>query len=559
MAMPLYKKSMFAAIVILGALLLTEAGLRLVGFEYVPQAEPMRFVGMDVEDAGVRHFIRSSDSTFWELIPGADLRRDTGSVERVSAIGTRGFAPTESDERAARVEGEPVGALDTAERGVRRVVALGDSCTFGMGIALDAIFPSRLEAMLTRALPGETVEVINGGVPGYTTHQMLVRFRENLVRLRPDVVVVYAGHWNDFGPALGGTDRQRAEQARRAVASGSRDDHGAQRFGGVRSLQAIDRLVAPMTSKRLERRIERYRREFVESRRPEGARVPLDHFRDNLDQIVELARGIGADVFLLPGPSPRDTFHGLAWLGEYQDEMRALAATSGAAIVETQNEFRERPDDEMFIDFIHPSAAGHEVIAAALARAMQDRGVLGLDTAKRIRTQQDGTVRDPSVADAGVARSMPATPLAALGARCGAAEIVDMTSYRVAVPGEIVIEGLRVPRKSRLDSRFTVGEGEGEGGAAVRLRVLAEREGAAGDAPWVLTDRTLDGTSNDAAVERWFMTGYGGATVRLRISVALVEGDGVGKMADDAGTAAPGTVSPGTMVTWVEPVLRAAF
>jgi lysophospholipase L1-like esterase len=72
--------------------------------------------------------------------------------------------------------------------GKRRIVVLGDSYTFGLGVEFGQTYGKRLEARLSRAL-GPT-EVINFGVSGYNTVQELATLREIAARYRPDLIVV---------------------------------------------------------------------------------------------------------------------------------------------------------------------------------------------------------------------------------------------------------------------------------------------------------------------------------------------------------------------------------
>lgn len=68
--------------------------------------------------------------------------------------------------------------------GVKRVVLLGDSVTFGLGAGLKQTFASRLE----RSLPG--VEVINGGVGGYNTYSERRWLEAMGLSYEPDAIAV---------------------------------------------------------------------------------------------------------------------------------------------------------------------------------------------------------------------------------------------------------------------------------------------------------------------------------------------------------------------------------
>jgi lysophospholipase L1-like esterase len=74
--------------------------------------------------------------------------------------------------------------------GVNRILALGDSIVFGVGVPhTDLAFPAVLERSLNKAKEG-SAEVINAGVPGYTAYNELFFYQDHARPFTPDVVVV---------------------------------------------------------------------------------------------------------------------------------------------------------------------------------------------------------------------------------------------------------------------------------------------------------------------------------------------------------------------------------
>src|SRR5207245_167288 len=69
-----------------------------------------------------------------------------------------------------------------------RILALGDSFTEAYSVPLEQSVTQVLERKLTT--PGCPIEVINGGVAGYSTDQEYLRYREEGVRYHPRVVVL---------------------------------------------------------------------------------------------------------------------------------------------------------------------------------------------------------------------------------------------------------------------------------------------------------------------------------------------------------------------------------
>lgn len=76
--------------------------------------------------------------------------------------------------------------------GTFRVVCLGGSSTYGNSPSSDAAtWPARLEHHLREAHPEKSIEVINGGAPGWSTFESTVNLAFRMVDFEPDLVVVY--------------------------------------------------------------------------------------------------------------------------------------------------------------------------------------------------------------------------------------------------------------------------------------------------------------------------------------------------------------------------------
>lgn len=115
-------------------------------------------------------FRASSDPVLeYELRPGA---RD--GAHRINAAGfrDRAFAPTPAPDHF-------------------RIVALGDSVTYGLGVRREDAYPKRLERLLDRCAgaDGLRFETLNLGVPGYNVTQVVERLRGLGLREHPDLVL----------------------------------------------------------------------------------------------------------------------------------------------------------------------------------------------------------------------------------------------------------------------------------------------------------------------------------------------------------------------------------
>ena len=105
----------------------------------------------------------------WVIRPGLrDFVSLTGDVVNSSPRGTRGRVEHSYEKTPGRT----------------RIVAVGDSYTFGREVSDDSTYPSRLGQLLPRA------EVINLGVVGYGLDQVCLQTREEAVRYHPDLVIL---------------------------------------------------------------------------------------------------------------------------------------------------------------------------------------------------------------------------------------------------------------------------------------------------------------------------------------------------------------------------------
>jgi len=78
-----------------------------------------------------------------------------------------------------------------------RVLALGDSNTYGLYLPAQESYPSQLEHEWNRAHPDLPIDVINLGYPGTNSFRLLANLPDILDTFKPDLVLVMIG-FNDF-------------------------------------------------------------------------------------------------------------------------------------------------------------------------------------------------------------------------------------------------------------------------------------------------------------------------------------------------------------------------
>jgi lysophospholipase L1-like esterase len=89
-------------------------------------------------------------------------------------------------------------AYDTPP-GVTRILALGDSVTFGWGVELEKTYPKVLERLLNGGPNRDRYEVLNGGVGNFTTSRIIGFYDYELHKYQPSVVIFafYLNNAND--------------------------------------------------------------------------------------------------------------------------------------------------------------------------------------------------------------------------------------------------------------------------------------------------------------------------------------------------------------------------
>lgn len=77
--------------------------------------------------------------------------------------------------------------------GETRILALGDSTTWGMGVQDEYVWTARLEEILQKRRIFKNPSIMNAAVPGYTSFQGKLLFETELKKYDPDIIITYFG------------------------------------------------------------------------------------------------------------------------------------------------------------------------------------------------------------------------------------------------------------------------------------------------------------------------------------------------------------------------------
>jgi lysophospholipase L1-like esterase len=314
----------------------------------------------------------------WVLVPGMELTlAETRALVKAEGLVLAEQALERGAERLAvpedrvifRTNADGYKGPELDRSGTRpRVLAIGDSCTFG---SLFEYYTWPRSAERTLAALGVPAEVVNAGVNGYSPINALARLDE-FRALEPRAAVIYIG-WN----ALYG-DRKSVEG----------DSFALQRLAGtLRSLWSM----RGKTHQQLA--LESYHRpKRPDPDAPEIARLAAyrPEFLADVETLVRALGEAGAEVWVatLPGlyqldeaPSERALEFGhlpqwtqnpyvlAAMAAAYNERLRELAARTGVGLIDLEAWSRSAlvPRDRHFIDSVHLTEEAQERIGAYIA------------------------------------------------------------------------------------------------------------------------------------------------------------------------------------------------
>jgi lysophospholipase L1-like esterase len=309
--------------------------------------------------------------------PNQHAWMDDGFVT-TNSIGLRGPEP---------VQPKPVGEL--------RVLAVGDSTTFGLGVNDDETFVAKLESRLRTIVPGATA--INGGISGYNAVLEASLVRHFAPILKPDVVLIGV-FWNDLpyeqltpdGAPLSAPSDSPTSLEAPSTSSASAPASAVKRT--FRIGEPPSRLNRLLRSSRLLYVIRQkwlawmyadpeakntvdWEMALLEGRQTPAIDTAWQTLERQLAEIRSLANDGGFDVGLVIMPIRAQVEHDYPQ-ALYQSRCEAIARRLGFFVVDPLDRFRRQPDrTALFIpyDRMHYSAAGNIVLADAVFDVLRTR------------------------------------------------------------------------------------------------------------------------------------------------------------------------------------------
>jgi len=266
-----------------------------------------------------------------------------------------------------------------------RVVALGDSVTFGFGVNDTETFCAQAEQILRRSLNGRDVELVNLAVPGYDTLQEVGLIKRTAALLQPDLVLL-GFYTNDVPDALaekessgGGTTIAAANPVKGQVLHMNPTPtswleaqlrRSRAIYTGGHALKALVRRGEGKAGSSLEL-------DLLENHRSADLERAWERVDGQLSELrtIATAGNFKVGIIILP---PREQVSGQFVDSQYQPHLRAMADKLGFFVVDPLPAMSASPmrKDRLFIpyDRNHPSAAGHRIIGETIATFLNQHG-----------------------------------------------------------------------------------------------------------------------------------------------------------------------------------------
>jgi lysophospholipase L1-like esterase len=269
--------------------------------------------------------------------------------------------------------------------GERRILCLGDSFTFALGVRFEDLYVQQLEALLAKQRPGERIQVINAGIAGYNTRQELIRLLAQGFALEPDLITI-GFYFNDLVgneeplPDLATTPMLDPEQ----VTERPTLQHALPSWIRDRLRQSVLLYQIVIRSKMLLQALQPSSDDYS---RVQGALLAGDaktlepYWRitgQRLLEIADAARARGIPVVLLVFPMENQMQLAIppaVWI----ERLREIWAPTGMPIIDLEPAYRAAlaAGQNPFLPYdLHPSALGMQIAAAQLLDVITSRNLL---------------------------------------------------------------------------------------------------------------------------------------------------------------------------------------
>jgi lysophospholipase L1-like esterase len=297
-------------------------------------------------------YYKKDAELFWRIRPSQTIEGKF-FVDGIYKINSKGYRDYEFSENK--------------DPNKKRIIMMGNSCTFGWKVDLEDTYSKRLEKLLNQDLPEPKFEVINAGMTGYSTYQGLRLLKREILKLHPDIVIISYG-WNDMCAS------QRLDKEQKFPPQWILDLDDFLSHSKFYSFLKFE-IMTSIKSKR--NSINNSKLVY---------RVSIEDYLNNLEQMAKIARDSGVEAIFLSTPvSSARIFLGPGKTSKphiankyYNQALKELSKKIEVPLIDVALLFEDRGDlyDDGREEYIHFNAKGHQVIAEAIYEYFQKEGMI---------------------------------------------------------------------------------------------------------------------------------------------------------------------------------------
>jgi lysophospholipase L1-like esterase len=250
--------------------------------------------------------------------------------------------------------------------GVKRIIFLGGSAAEGCGVKKRDTFTSLLQVKLDSFFKSRKYEVVNAAVGGYTSYQLLVYFEEAILKLAPDMVILYAGY-NDSGYPGTMSDAEYLRRIKKLALKIKDNDDKRKRLFKYGLLSA-NPVLCLLAESRLFGYLYLHTFDPVTGGNkifPFTHRVPQADQEYVLKRFIDLSKKYNFRLILIP-EAMNWNMSGRVSLNFYFESTKRIAEENNTILINILDLINKYPAREIFIDDVHLTDFGHSLIAERL-------------------------------------------------------------------------------------------------------------------------------------------------------------------------------------------------
>jgi hypothetical protein len=285
---------------------------------------------------------------------------------------------------------------DEKRPGLYRIIDVGDSTTFGVMVNENETYSRQLETMLRKRYGANRIEVLNAGIPGTNIYTHRLIFLRKLPRYHPDLAIVYLlfNARNEFE-----VWRELEHKAARGEFDPVSLTHRILRHSNVyrllrRMIKGGERIEVLSHIAAIQRTLRR--------RDPFEMKWVLAGLKEDLNGVIDAANKNGTKLIIVHHlhralvrervaliKNPNQEASGMATsLDDYIRFSQQICQERGVAFINPVEPFvaAAARGEDLFMDNVHFSPAGHLLMAQLLAKYIEDHagdfGVAGAAAAR---------------------------------------------------------------------------------------------------------------------------------------------------------------------------------